>query len=100
MPPNPRNVKFPNAFYVLLLVTSTLFVMTALAWLVTPTFRQISDQDRASGITGRVDERSLALGDWIDRHAVTLLTVEFTVMLVAGMLAMGTDRMWESENQA
>lgn len=99
MPPDPRNVKFPNAFYVLLLVTSTLFVMTALAWLVTPTIRQISDQDRASGIEGRVDDRSLALGDWIDRHAITLLTGEFAVMLVAGMLAMGTDSLWERQSQ-
>lgn len=91
MPPNPRNVQFPNVFYVILLAASTLFVMTSLAWLVTPAIRDISEQDRASGISGRVDERSLALGEWIDRNAVNLLTGEFGVMLVTGMLAMGTD---------
>jgi hypothetical protein len=99
MPPSPRNVKFPNAFYVLLLATSTVFVMTALAWLVTPALRQISDEDRAKGVAARVDERSLKLGDWIDRNAVTLLTGEFGVMLVTGMLAMGTDSLWERRQQ-
>ena len=99
MPPDPRNVKFPNVFYIILLVTSTVFVMTALGWLVTPAIRQISEEDRASGISGRVDARSLALGDWIDRHAVSLLTGEFGVMLVTGMLAMGTDSRWERQRK-
>lgn len=100
MPPNPREVKFPNPFYVVLLVTSTLFVMTALAWLVSPTLRQISEEDRSQGLASRVDERSLTLGDWIDRNAVALLSAEFGVMLVTGMLAMGTDSILEKRRSA
>ena len=100
MPPDPRNVKFPNAFYILLLATSTVFVMTALAWLVAPALREISEKEQAQGGSGRVDARSLALGDWIDRNAVTLLSAEFGVMLVTGMLAMGTDSLWERRQKA
>jgi hypothetical protein len=100
MPPNPRNVQFPNVFYVILLITSTLFVMTSLAWLVSPTLRQISEEDKAAGAAVRVDDRSLTLGDWIDRNAVQILTVEFGVMLVAGVLAMGADSLWEKRRNA
>lgn len=100
MPPNPRNVKFPNAFYVILLLTSTLFVMTALAWLVVPALKQISDEDRAKGAVARVDKRSLEFGDWIDRNAVKLLTYEFAVMLVSGGLAMSVDSWLEKRGRA
>ncbi|MEI7921220.1 MAG: hypothetical protein WCJ40_04860 [Planctomycetota bacterium] len=100
MPPSLRNVKFPNGFYVILLLTSTLFVMTCMAWLVSPALREISEKDRASGASvQRVDPRSLALGDWIDKNAVKLLTVEFSVMLVTGLLAIGLDTLIENRHK-
>lgn len=100
MPPNPRNVKFPNVFYVVLLLTSTFFVMTALAWLVVPALKQISDEDKSKGAVARVDERSLEFGDWIDQNAVKLLTYEFCVMLVTGGLAMGLDSWLEKRGKS
>jgi hypothetical protein len=100
MPPNPRNVKFPNPFYVVLLLTSTFFAMTIMAWLVVPAVRQISEEDRAKGAAVRVDNRSLEFGDWIDRNAVSLLSGQFGVMLVTGVLAMGLDSFLEKRGQA
>ena len=101
MPPNPRNVKFPNGFYVVLLLTSTIFVMTCMAWLVTPAVRQISQEDKTSGTAiKRVDDRSLALGDWIDQNAIKLLTVEFSVMLVTGLLAISLDTWTENRKKS
>lgn len=96
MPPSPRNVKFPNGFYVILLLTSTLFVMTILAWLVSPALKQISNEDKAKGTKAeRVDDRSLAMAAWIDKNAVKILTYELGVILATGFLAIGYDSVME-----
>lgn len=99
MPPSPRNVKFPNGFYVVLLLTSTVFVMTILAWLVAPALRQIQKEDQAQGTSApRVDDRSLAMADWIDKNAVNVLTYELGVILATGFLAVGFDA-WQEKRQ-
>jgi hypothetical protein len=74
---------FANPFYVLLMVVSTLFVMTALGYLVSP-----YALDARSVPLG---ERSQAFAGWLDRNGPLMLGVEFVIMLVAGVLAMVTD---------
>jgi hypothetical protein len=78
---------FPNPFYVLLVVVSTLFVVTILAYLVAP-----SAHERAAKGGGPAGP---AL--WLERHGPTALGVEFAVMLAAGLLAMATDRWFPSK---
>src|SRR4051812_7052936 len=86
MPDRPR--KAPNPFYVLLLVASTAFVVTALGYLVGPTIHRLSLENP----TGGPGPTSRALADWLDRRGPTALGVEFLVMLVSGVLAMLADR--------
>ena len=71
-----------------MLVASTAFVVTALAYLVSPYVAQRA-ADRPAAGPGR---GSLALADWLDRRSPTVLAIEFAVMLVSGLLAMLTDR--------
>jgi hypothetical protein len=78
-----KNPVFTNPFYVGLLAVSTLFVVTALAYLAAP---GVLEQGPAPQ-----GPRSWALAEWLDRRAPLLLGVEFVVMLVAGVLAMLTD---------
>jgi hypothetical protein len=80
-PQRPGKRLFPNPFYVVLLVASTLFVVTALAYLVAP----------GAGRAG--------LAGWVERHGPGALGVEFGLMLGAGLLAMATDR-WFTETPA
>ena len=54
---------FPNPFYVVLLISSTLFVVTALAWLVVPS---ILDQAAAPQAKGGM----VGLARWIDRNSM------------------------------
>jgi len=78
----------PNPFYVVLLIASTAFVVTALAYLVSPYVAQrAADRPGAGPGPG-----SLALAEWFDRRSPTALAIEFAVMLVSGLLAMVTDR--------
>jgi hypothetical protein len=78
-----------NPFYLLLLIASTLFVVTALGYLVAPS---VLDQMPAAG-PGRVPQNtsSKAFAAWLDRNAPLALGVEFVIMLVAAILAMLTD---------
>ncbi len=99
MPPSLRNVKPPNILYVVMLVTSTLFVMTILSWLMVPALKTIQAQDKAKGQAARVDNRSLEFADWVDRNATSLLTYEFIVMLVSGSVAMGLDVLNEKKSE-
>jgi hypothetical protein len=78
----PRKALFPNPFYVVLLVASVVFTVTALAYLVSP----YAAERPNAGVGSR------ALVDWLDRRGPLALGVEFLVMLVAGVLAMLTDR--------
>jgi hypothetical protein len=86
MTDRPRKALFPNPFYVILLVSSTMFVMTALGYLISP-----SVADRPGARPG-----SLALAAWLDRHGPGALAVEFIVMLVSALLSMATDRWFPS----
>ena len=81
---------FPNPFYIVLLLASTCFVVTALAWLIVP-----SIIDRAPQAEGQ----SVGLARWVDRNGVVGLGIEFVVMLAAGLIAMTTDR-WFPERPA
>lgn len=71
-----------NPFYVTLIIVSTLFVVTALGYLVSP---YVLEPGRPRG------GRSLELALWLDRRGPLLLGVEFVVMMAAGVLAMLTD---------
>src|SRR4051812_16798220 len=84
-PPKPL---FPNPFYVVLLVTSTLFVITALAYVVSPWVGADAAGGRQAVKPGAA---SRALADWLDRRGPLVLGVEFVLMLVFGLLAMATD---------
>jgi hypothetical protein len=76
-----------NPFFVLLLVASVAFTVTVFGYLIGPTIHQQAlDQPQGGPGPG-----SRALADWLDRRGPMLLAVEFTVMLVAGLLAMATD---------
>jgi hypothetical protein len=86
MPP-ARKAK-ANPFYVLLMVVSTLFVITALGYLVGPYVeRQAVDNPGAGPTAG-----SRALAAWFDRKGVVALAIEFAAMLALSVLAMSTDR--------
>ncbi len=82
-----RRTTFANPFFVLVLLVSTLFVITALAYavsgflLVTP----------AGAGGAKPDAGSLAVARWLDRRGPLSLGVEVAVMLLAGILAMATD---------
>ncbi len=93
MPPNPRKIVFPNPFYVVLLVVSTLFLMTVLAYLVGPYVQQQALDKPGAGPSPV--SRSMTL--WLENHGPMALAVEFGVMLVAGLLAMGFDHKFTKE---
>jgi hypothetical protein len=71
-----------------LIIASTAFVVTALAYLVSPYVAQRA-ADRPGAGPG---QGSLALAEWLDRRSPTALAIEFAVMLISGLLAMVTDR--------
>jgi hypothetical protein len=77
-----RKALFPNPFYVVLLVASVVFTVTVLAYLVSP----YAAERPNAGVGSR------ALVAWLDRRGPLALGVELLVMLVAGVLAMVTDR--------
>jgi hypothetical protein len=81
----PRREVFSNPFFVILLGTSTLFVLTALGYLVSPYVLMPDPARRQPGPASR------ALADWLDRNGSLTLGIEFLVMLLAGILAMATD---------
>jgi len=89
MADRPRKALFPNPFYVLLLVASTVFTVTVFAYLIGPSLEQRALDPSLGGKPG---PGSLALAAWLDRHGPYVLAAEFAVMLVSGILAMLTDR--------
>jgi hypothetical protein len=89
MADRPRKALFPNPFYVILLVSSTVFTVTVLAYLIGPSIEQRALDPSAAGRPG---SGSLALAAWLDRKGPLILAFEFAVMLVSGLLAMATDR--------
>jgi hypothetical protein len=78
-----KNSVFANPFYVALMVVSTLFVVTALGYLVAPYAMGSVQEPRG--------ETSRAFAAWLDRRGPVILGIEFLVMLVTGVLAMATD---------
>ena len=78
-----RKKLFPNPFYVLLLAASTLFVLTALGYLISPTVQEQAGPRRGQGP---------ALAAWLDRRGPLALGVEVALMIASGLLAMATDR--------
>jgi cytochrome c biogenesis factor len=82
-----RKLEFPNPFYVILLIVSTAFVVTVLAYLVGPYTQQKALENPAS-----VGASSKAMAAWFNRNGVLALTVEFTAMFACAILAMTTDQ--------
>jgi uncharacterized membrane protein YidH (DUF202 family) len=85
-----RNEVLSNPFYLALVAVSMIFVVTALAYLV-------------SGYAlepGRppTTERARRIAEWFDRNGPLALGVEFLVMLAVGVVMMATDR-WYSERR-
>lgn len=87
-----RKALFPNPFYVVLIVASTVFTVTVFAYLISPNILQRAGARPGAG-TG-----SVALARWLDRSGPTALGVEFIVMFVSGVLAMATDRWFPSKS--
>lgn len=92
--PARRREVFSNPFFVILLATSVLFVLTAFGYLVSP-YILVPDPARP-----RPGPNSVALADWFDRRGPLTLGVEFVVMLVAGILAMLTDPWFSAKSRS
>jgi hypothetical protein len=84
-----RKALFPNPFYLILLVASSVFTVTALAYLIGPSIEQRALDHKGAGRPG---PGSLALTAWLDRNGPIVLAVEIGLMFVSGVLAMATDR--------
>ena len=85
-----RSELLSNPFYLALAAVSTIFVVTALAYLASG-----FALDPAAGPRG---ERSRRLALWFDRNGPLALGVEFLAMLAAGVVMMATDR-WYTERR-
>jgi hypothetical protein len=83
--PARRSEVFSNPFFVALLATSVLFVLTIFGYLVSPSVI-VPDPARP-----RPGPNSIALARWFDRNGPLTLGVEFVIMLLSGVLAMLTD---------
>src|SRR5690348_14829485 len=87
-----RKRLFPNPFYVVLLVSSTAFVLSALLFYISPFVIERGLQ-RPAAAPG---PGSRALVAWLDRHGPFALAIEFAVMLASAVLAMATDHWFPS----
>jgi len=83
-----------NPFFVILLGTSVLFVLTVLGYLVSP-YVLMPNPARQQQSAG-----SIAMAEWFDRHGPMMLTIEIVVMLLAGVLAMATDPWFSSRSRS
>jgi len=82
--PRKRDV-FANPFFTVMMATTVVFVLTVLAYLVSPYVLQPAVANAAQVPS------SVAMAQWLDRNAPMSLAVEFIVMLVTGVVAMVTD---------
>lgn len=82
--PRKREV-FANPFFVALMAASVVFVLTVLAYLISPAVLE------AAPAKPPPSPRSLATAEWIDRNAPWVLAVEIAIMLLTGVVAMVTD---------
>ncbi len=80
-PPDPR-----KPFYTLLLLSSLLFVITALAWAIVPT---LEEKARAAARPLPASEFRIILRE----NAGNWLLYEVAAMIVFGLLSMGLDRL-------
>jgi hypothetical protein len=95
--PAPRKPLYPNPFYVLVVLAGTAFVITTLGWLVAPMIQQKAM--KAAPGASAPGAGSLAMATWLDRWAVTALTVEIVVLIVASLLAMAVDRWFPGKSK-
>jgi hypothetical protein len=82
--PRKREV-FANPFFVVLMTASVVFVLTVLAYLISPAVLE------AGPGKAPLTARSLAMATWIDHNAPWVLAVEIAIMLVTGVVAMVAD---------
>jgi len=82
--PRRREV-FANPFFVVLMATSVVFVVTVLGYLISPSVLEPAPAEPPAGAGSRV------AAAWLDRNAPWVLAVEFAIMLLTGVLAMATD---------
>jgi hypothetical protein len=92
--PARRREVFSNPFFVVLLGTSVVFVLTVLGYLVSPSIL-VPDPARP-----RPGPNSIRLADWFDRNGPVTLAAEFGIMLVSGVLAMVTDPCFSSRSRS
>lgn len=83
-PTTARTRGRPNPFYLILLMASTAFAVTAWIGYVGPLIAQGPAHDPGAGTPG--------LADWFNRRGNSALAVELAIMIVSGLLAMATDR--------
>jgi hypothetical protein len=88
--PGRRREVFSNPFFVILLGTSVVFVLTILGYLVSPSVLA-PDPTRP-----RPGPNSIRLADWFDRNGPFTLAVEFGIMFASSVLAMLTDPWFSS----
>jgi hypothetical protein len=88
--PGRRREVFSNPFFVILLGTSVVFVLTILGYLVSPSIL-VPDPARP-----RPGPNSVRLADWFDRNGPLTLAVEFGIMFASAVLAMLTDSWFSS----
>ncbi len=88
MTAQPRKLEvFANPFFVILLGTSILFVLTALGYCVSMYILE-PPSDASEDLHGAM---SVSMARWLDRNAPRALAVEIVVMLISGLTAMATD---------
>jgi hypothetical protein len=80
-----RREVFANPFFVVLLGTSVLFVLTVLGYLASWSILDPGARHAPPTLGSRV------IAEWLDRNAPLALGVEFIVMLLSGIIAMATD---------
>ena len=78
-----RREVFANPFFVVLMATSVVFVITVLGYLISPSVLEPGPANPGPG--------SREMAAWLDRNAPWVLAVEFAIMLLTGVLAMATD---------
>ncbi len=78
-----KNSAFSNPFYIGVMIVSTLFVVTVLAYLMAPNVLGQGPAHQGEG--------SRRLAAWLDRQGPLILGIEFVLMLASGVLAMLTD---------
>jgi len=84
----PKRKQFTNPFYVLLILAGLAFLVTACTYGVM-TYRTLD----AVGVAA-ADEHPLMT--WIDEHGMMLMLVQVLLIGVFSVVAMMTDKFWES----